>query len=53
MFSQLFIFLIGISSLFMGFQDGDYIWAFCGLVMILSSVHLLYKLKKDKNIWDK
>lgn len=32
----------------MGIQDGDYIWAFCGLVMSLSGVHLIYKLKSGK-----
>ncbi len=53
MFGQLFFFIIGIFSLAMGFQEGDYIWAFCGLVMSLSGVHLIYKLKTGKNIWDK
>jgi len=53
MFGQLFIFIIGIFSLIMGIQDGDYIWAFCGLVMSLSGFHLIYKLKTGKNIWDK
>ena len=53
MFGQLLIFIIGIFSLIIGIQDGNYFWAFCGLVMSLSGVHLVYKLKTGKNIWDK
>jgi hypothetical protein len=53
MFGQIFIFFIAIFSLIMGLQEGNYIWAFCGLIMTLSGVHHIYKLKSGKNIWDK
>ena len=53
MFGQIFFFILGIFSLIMGIRDGNYIWAFSGLVMSLSGVHLVYKLKTGKNIWDK
>ena len=53
MFGQLFIFIIGIIGLVVGLQQGDYIWAFCGLVTSISGAHLIYKLKTGKNIWDK
>jgi hypothetical protein len=56
MFGQIFIFIIGIFGLIVGIQTGDYFWAFCGLVTSLSGIHLIhliYKLKTGKNIWDK
>ncbi|GIU50467.1 hypothetical protein [Shewanella sp. KT0246] len=53
MFSQLFIFIIGVLSLVLGLKEGDYLWAFCGLIMTLSGINLIYNLKTGKNIWDK
>jgi hypothetical protein len=53
MFGQIFIFIIGVFGLIVGLQTGDYFWAFCGLVTLPSGIHLMYKLKTDKNIWDK
>jgi hypothetical protein len=53
MFGQIFIFIIGVFGLIVGLQTGDCFWAFCGLVTSLSGIHLIYKLKTGKNIWDK
>lgn len=53
MFGQLFLFIIGIISLFFGIQDGDYLWAFCGLLMTLSGVDLIYQLTTGKSLWHK
>ncbi|WP_206486542.1 hypothetical protein [Thalassotalea sp. G2M2-11] len=53
MFGKIFVFIIGVFSLVMGLIEGDYLWAFAGFMMVLSGVHLIYKLKTGKNIWDK
>ena len=53
MFVQIFVFIIGVFSLVMGLKEGDYLWAFAGLLMVLSGIHFIYKVKTGKNIWDK
>lgn len=53
MFGQIFVFIIGVFGLVMGLIEGDYLWAFSGLVMVVSGIHLIYKVKTGRNIWDK
>ena len=53
MFGRIFVFILGVFGLVMGLIEGDYLWAFAGLVMVLSGIHLIYKVKTGKNIWDK
>ncbi|MBN8429362.1 hypothetical protein JF535_00730 [Microbulbifer salipaludis] len=53
MVGQIFVFIVGMIGLVVGLVEGDYLWAFAGLVVVLSGVHLIYKIKTGKNIWDK
>ena len=48
MFGQIFVFIIGVFGLVMGLIEGDYLWAFAGLIMVLSGIHLIYKVKTVK-----
>ncbi|MDO6640477.1 hypothetical protein AB4140_13025 [Shewanella sp. 10N.286.51.B2] len=52
MFAQIFIVFVGLASLILGIQDGDYLWAFCGLIMFTASVVTLYYLKTGKVFGD-
>ncbi len=52
MFAQIFIVFVGLASLILGIQDGDYSWAFCGLIMFTASVVTLYYLKTGKVFGD-
>ena len=53
MFGQVFVFLTGVFGLVMGLNEGNYLWAIVGFSVALSGLHLIYKLKTGKSIWDK
>lgn len=53
MFGQIFVCIIGVFGLVIGLIEEDYLWSFIGSILALSSLHLIYKLKTGKNIWDK
>ncbi|MFS1422730.1 hypothetical protein [Shewanella sp. 10N.286.48.B5] len=52
MFAQFFIVIVGLTSLVGGIQGGDYLWAFCGLIMFTTSAVTLYCLKTGKVFGD-
>ncbi|MDO6620710.1 MULTISPECIES: hypothetical protein [unclassified Shewanella] len=52
MFAQFFIVIVGLASLVGGIQGGDYLWAFCGLIMFTTSAVTLYCLKTGKVFGD-
>ena len=53
MFTQLFIFFIGLSSIILGLKDGDYLWVLCGLMMLISPIFSFYQSKTDKLFFNK
>ena len=53
MFTQAFLFVIGIFSIVMGYREADYVWLIAGIVMSLSGVHLIYQLITGKSLFQK
>lgn len=51
MFAQFFFIALGLFSIITGIKDGDYLWAFCGLVMLSGSCFSIYQLKTGKPLF--
>lgn len=50
MFLQVATFFLGCMCLFSGIKDESYFFAFCGLVILLTSMGLIYQIRTGKSI---
>jgi len=53
MFAQFFLVILGVLGLVLGLKTDNYLWAFSGLVMLISSGLTLYQLKTGKRIFER